>query len=80
MGGIPWRFSGQEFSASIARGAGSILDWGTKVLQAVQGGQKKKKKVNTFGVTENTTFARTNSGFKIIYLRISFNIPADHEK
>lgn len=51
---------------------------GTEIPQAVQGGQKKK--VNTFGVTENTTFARTNSGFKIIYLIISFNIPADHEK
>jgi len=65
-------------------GSGSISGQGTEIpgdrdptrLYRVA----KKKKVNTFDVTENTNFARTNSGYKIIYLRISFNISADHEE
>ena len=60
------------------RGLGSIPGPGTEIPQAVQGGQKKKK--STSSIKENTNFARTNSGYKIIYLRIFFNISPDHEK
>ena len=64
-------------------GPGSISGQGTEIpgdrdTTRLYRVAKKKKKIKTFDVIENTNFARTNSGYKIIYLRISFNISADH--
>ena len=44
--GIPWWSSGWlGLSAFTAVGPGSIPGWGTKILQALWRGQKKKKKI-----------------------------------
>ena len=39
--GIPWQFSSQDSVVSLL---GSIPGQGTKILQAAQGGQNRKKK------------------------------------